>query len=262
MRNLYRELFYVPKHGKVNDKVMLVRIAIFITIIVTCLIAMSFTAYAYFSYNVTSASNTIKAADFFTDVTVQITEANGAEVVDCNITPITSDNKNFKIEGLEVGKWYIVTIEPSTLNTSNTGFIIVSADNCKTIYHTQQLGIDENVQNGETTKICFKLKLTDTANVFLKSHWGTSSFYSKFKTNGKDDEQYITQNEEITMTIVRVEPTPETETLDTSSKNEIATSQMTETSQNENAIDSCNYMVESENTQSINPETNLVDSQY
>ena len=90
MRKLYRELFYVPKHGKVNDKVMLGRIVITITIIVTCLVAMSFTAYAYFSYNVTSVSNTIKAAEFYTDVTVHIAETDGTEIEDSNITLIIS----------------------------------------------------------------------------------------------------------------------------------------------------------------------------
>ena len=255
MRKLYRELFYVPKHGKVNDKVMLGRIVITITIIVTCLVAMSFTAYAYFSYNVTSVSNTIKAAEFYTDVTVHIAEMDGTEIEDSNITLITSDNKNFKIEGLAVGKWYSITIVPSTINTAQTGFIVVSADNCKTTYHTQQLGVDEKVQGGKTAKICFQLKLTDTANVFLKSHWGTSSFYSDFENN----EQYIIQDEEVILTINSAETKQEIETLDAYSANETSTSQMIETSLTESVIDLDNSMVESENIQSINSETSIED---
>lgn len=205
MRKLYRDFFYVPKHGKVKDKVMLVRMATTVSIVIFCLIAMSLSAYAYFSCNVTSALNTIKAADFYTEVMVRIAEADGTEVEEGNIKPITSDNKNFKIEGLETDKWYTVVIEPSTKNTTQTGFIVVSADNCNTIYHTQQLGIDENVQDGKTNRISFKLKLTDTANVILKSHWGTSSSYSDLKKTNQNDAYYITQDEEIILVIDNTE---------------------------------------------------------
>ena len=64
MKKLYNEFFYIPKYGKVKEKVMLMRTALTVVIMVVCLFAMSFTAYAYFSHNVTSGSNIIKAAYF------------------------------------------------------------------------------------------------------------------------------------------------------------------------------------------------------
>ena len=51
MKKLYNEFFYVPKYGKVKEKVMLMRTALTVVIMVVCLFAMSLTAYAYFSHN-------------------------------------------------------------------------------------------------------------------------------------------------------------------------------------------------------------------
>ena len=202
MRKLYNEFFYIPKHGKIRDKVMLTRIAMTITIMVICLAAMSLTAYAYFLHNVTSGSNTIKAASFYTDVTVQITDANGNAVENSNITPITSDNRKFRIEGLEVGKWYQFTITKNEVrNTAQTGFIIVSAEGCPVTYHTQQLGVDKSVPGEYTPAIIFKLMITDATDVILESHWGTSSCYSEYQIGSVDDERYIILNEEIKMIV-------------------------------------------------------------
>ena len=198
MRKLFNEFFRIPKHGKIREKVMLARLAITITIVVACLAAMSFSAYAYFSYNVVSGFNIIKSATFKTEVQVQITDEAG-NVVE-TITPITSNRKSFKIEGLEIGEFYTVSIKPINDDTAaKTGFVIVTADNCLDTYHTQQLGIDENVPGGRTEDIKFKLMVTDSAVVYLQSHWGTSSYYADYQN--KYDELYITQGEEIKMII-------------------------------------------------------------
>ena len=202
MRKLYNEFFYIPKYGKIREKVMLAHVAMTVVIMVVCLAAMSITAYAYFSHNVTSGSNTIKAASFYTDVTVQITDADGNAVENSNITPITSDNKKFRIEGLEVGKWYQFTITKNEVrNTAQTGFIIVSADGCPITYHTQQLGVDKSVPGEYTPAIIFKLMITDATDVILESHWGTSSCYSEYQIGSVDDERYIILNEEIKMIV-------------------------------------------------------------
>lgn len=202
MRKLYNEFFYIPKYGKIREKVMLARVAMTVVIMVVCLATMSITAYAYFSHNVTSGSNTIKAASFYTDVTVQITDADGNAVENSNITPITSDNKKFRIEGMEVGKWYQFTITKNEVrNTAQTGFIIVSADGCPITYHTQQLGVDKSVPGEYTPAIIFKLMITDATDVILESHWGTSSCYSEYQIGSVDDERYIILNEEIKMIV-------------------------------------------------------------
>jgi len=70
VRKLYNEFFHVPKHGRIREKVMLVRAIVTAVIILACSAAMSLTVYAYFSYNVTSGSNMIKTASFDADITV------------------------------------------------------------------------------------------------------------------------------------------------------------------------------------------------
>ena len=119
MRKLYNEFFYIPKHGKVREKVMLTRVAMTIAIMVVCLAAMSITAYAYFSYNITSGSNTIKAASFYTDVAVQITDADGNAVE--TITTNTSDHKSHSAS-LDANKTYTITVQHNALSTAQTGF--------------------------------------------------------------------------------------------------------------------------------------------
>ena len=202
MRKLYNEFFYVPKYGKVREKVMLASVVRTITIVLLCLAAISITAYAYFSSSITSSLNTIKTASFYTDVTVRITAQDGTPVENGNITPITSNNKSFRVEGLEVGRWYQFTITKNNIrNTAETGFIIVSAEGCSTTYHTQQLGVDKGVPGEYTPAITFKLMITNPTDVILRSHWGTSSFYSDYELNSVDDERYITLDEEIKMIV-------------------------------------------------------------
>ena len=198
MRKLYNEFFYIPKHGKVREKVMLTRIAMTVTIVIMCLAAMSITAYAYFSYNITSGSNIIRSATFKTEVQVQITDSNG-KAVD-TVKPITSDYKSFKIEGLTVGETYTISVAPiKDEKAAKTGFVIVTADNCPDTYYTQQLGKDEKVEGGETNKLSFEIMITDSTTVYLRAHWGTSSYYDEFQN--KAEELYITQNEVVKLIV-------------------------------------------------------------
>ncbi len=201
MKNFYREFFYISKHEKIRDKVMLTQVISTVAIIICCLIAMSITAYAHFSCNVSSNTNVIRAANFETDIQIQITDDDGNVISGSQIMPTTSNNKDYKVEGLEVGKWYKFTVIKSERNTVQTGFIIVSADGCPVTYHTQQLGVDKNVPGEYTEKITFMLMITDTTEVILESHWGTSSCYSDYKIDSVDDERYIILNEEIKMIV-------------------------------------------------------------
>lgn len=203
MRTLYNKFFRVYEHEKINDKVMLIRVTMIVIVIVICLMAMAFTAYGYFSHNITSASNVIKSANFETNVNVVITDENGAVVTseDDSLKVITSNYKKFRIEGLEPLKEYTVTITPTDRSTATTGFIIVSSDDCKESYHTQQLGVDAIADGGKTEKIEFKLMITANTNVILEACWGTSSYYADYKENGDTNELYITTGETIKMVI-------------------------------------------------------------
>ena len=137
MKQFYKEFFQIPEDGKIRDKVMLMRVCLAIVVVVGCLVAMSFSAYAYFCYNLTSGTSTIKAAEFFVDVTV--TDANNLE------QPVLRETDLKKGVQLAAGETYTVTLKKS--GTASTGFCVVTAADCEKTYHTQQLGVD-----GEKTR--------------------------------------------------------------------------------------------------------------
>ena len=192
MKKLYNEFFYVPKHGKVRENVMMTRLAVTVVTMLLCLFAMTLTAYAYFSYNVSSGFNVIKSSNF--DVSIQITD-NESEVALNKI-----DNTTHTVY-LEADKTYSVTLDESENSTANTGFCIVTAQGCPLVYHTQQLGADESAEGGRTDIIKFELKVDVSTVVNFISHWGTSSYYDEYKEKGDNDSLYITNGEVISMTI-------------------------------------------------------------
>ena len=181
MRKLYNEFFYIPKHGKIREKVMLARVAMTVVIMVVCLIAMSITAYAYFSHNFTSASNTIQAANFEAQITV--TDQNSETV-----NPSSTDGKKTVFTFANTGT-YTVKLEKGNSSTAKTGFCIIYVGD-KT-YHTQQIGVDINTNNEEREFVSFALKVNEpNIVVTIESHWGTSSYY-----DFDIDENYIVNSD-------------------------------------------------------------------
>ena len=218
MRKLYNEFFYIPKHGKIREKVMLARVAMTVVIMVVCLAAMSITAYAYFSHNVTSGSNIIESASFYTDVTVQITAEDGTVVE--TITTNTSDHKSHSAE-LSANKTYTITVKHNDRSTAQTGFVIVTAEGCETRYHTQQLGRDGN---SNTNTITFKLTPGANTIVTFRSHWGTSTYYGYAGDSDNNIEEYILDGEDIELVISGSKPNKvSAQSEDTTDKSEEST---------------------------------------
>lgn len=186
MRKLYNEFFYIPKQGKIREKVMIVRVAVSAVLMIICLASMSITAYAYFSNNVTSGSNIIKAANFEVKVSITTTGTDGNAVAVNEIQINENDNKTHTFN-LEKDKTYEVTL--THVGTASTGFVIVSSTDCQEVYHTQQLG---NVEGGRTEVIIFDLSVTADTTVFFVSHWGTSSYYPDYMDKGNEEKLYIT----------------------------------------------------------------------
>ena len=218
MRKLYNEFFYIPKHGKVREKVMLTRIAMTVTIVIMCLAAMSITAYAYFSYNITSGSNIIKSASFYTDVTDQIAAEDGTAVD--TITTNTSDHKSHSAE-LSANKTYTITLKHNDRSTAQTGFVIVTAEGCETKYHTQQIGRDGD---GNTYTITFKLTPGANTVVTFRSHWGTSTYYGYAGDSDNNIEEYILDGEDIELVISGSKPNKvSSQSEDTTDKSEEST---------------------------------------
>lgn len=165
MRKLYNEFFYIPKHGKVREKVMLTRIAMTVTIVIMCLAAMSITAYAYFSHNVTSGSNIIKAANFDANVSITIKDSSNDPVT------VTKDGK-VQTANLDAGK-YTIELTKGT-STADTGFCVISIGD-KT-YYTDQIGVDVKKDLTDAT-VKFDLWLSSPTKLEVLSHWGTSVYY-------------------------------------------------------------------------------------
>ncbi|MBR5315007.1 MAG: hypothetical protein IKU45_06320 [Clostridia bacterium] len=183
MRKLYNEFFCIPKNEKINDRVMLVRLATTVIIMLACLVVMSVTAYAYFTYNVTSGSNYIKSANFDASVVITTTEDSSSVPV-----AVTKQENSSYTADLKAGKIYTVTLDKNTESSAKTGFFIVSAVGCPDVYRTQQLGVDAGVDGGATEKVTFQLKVTADVTVRFISNWGTSSGY------GSNGRLYVTNN--------------------------------------------------------------------
>ena len=195
MRKLYMEYFHIPKHGKIREKVMFARVIATVCLMVALLAAASITAYAYFSYNVTSGSNTIKAANFEADVSITISDQNNETVT---VTEISSIQYSAV---LQKGKTYSVTLTPGENSTATTGFCAITADGCANTYHTQQLGADTTAAGGKTESITFTLTVSDDTTVYILAHWGTSSHYDAYQQKGDNDELYIINNEMISLVV-------------------------------------------------------------
>lgn len=193
MKELYNEYFHIPKHGKIRDKVMLIRTAITTIVMIVCLVAMSLTAYAYFSYNVTSGSNIIKAANFDAQITIK----EGTYNID-----LTTEGE-YRVAALEKGKTYTVTLAPPTDDGSaETGFCVITDAFRSKTYHTQQLGVDKNVEGEYTPSITFTLTVSENVKVYILSHWGTSTNYDPYKTDSTNEELYIRDEDPVHITVV------------------------------------------------------------
>ncbi len=194
MKEIYNEYFHVPKDGKVREKVMLMRTALTVAVMVACLAAMAIIAYAYFGDNITSTSSVITAANFEAKVSIKIGELSDKEL------EIEYSDKRVQVATLVPGNTYKVTIEKE--GTAKTGFCSISAIGCDAgKYFTQQIGTDVNALSTENDSISFTLTVTDTTAVSFQSHWGTSSYYDDYVNNGTDDELYILDGDTVVMEI-------------------------------------------------------------
>lgn len=166
MKKLYTRFFHIPKHEKIGEKVMLTRVATTIATIVGCLIAMSLTAYAYFSCDVSSVLNVIQAANF--DAQIAITDENNTLV-----EPSAQEGKIstfiFTVPGT-----YTVTLGKGT-SSAQTGFCVLYIG--EDTYHTQQIGVDIGANNQNRESVSFTLQVKGPETVKIESHWGTSSHY-------------------------------------------------------------------------------------
>ena len=181
---LFDDFFYVPRHARVREKTIIARLTSTVAVVLLCLAAMSLTAYAYFSYDVTLGANTIKAARFTTAITVE--DADGGEV------RVTTGDHATHAATLTGGKAYRITLQHTPQSTAETGFVVIRARGGAATYHTQQISKNED---GSDDTVSFWLRPTADTVVTFYSHWGTSSRYPAFKDVADDSDRYIRDGE-------------------------------------------------------------------
>ncbi len=190
MRTFLHDLFYIPHHanGKMCEKAFMARIAVSVLSIVLCLSAIGITAYAWYSSDVTSDAITIVSATYDLQWTITVRDENGTR---------TSANTGIKLAtNAEAPKTYEIHIEKSGLSTASTGFCVIEVyynadDVVDEIYHTVQIGKDNNTLSGERNELDFRLTLLRAARLVFRPHWGTSSLY------GSSGDYYIQENETV-----------------------------------------------------------------
>lgn len=175
MKKWLQSRFSVPVQGKVSEKVFLSRITLNITVIIICMIAMAFTAFAYFSVSVSSQNNRIQAAHFDVEIHVS-SEVDGIPVSEL----VNRQNTDVYVVNMKADTVYAVEIVAK--GNSNTGFVVISAGGYQ--YHTEQMVLNDK------NSIVFYLRPTEDMAVMLMPHWGTSSHYEKLSA-GETDAFYL-----------------------------------------------------------------------
>lgn len=172
MKKLFREFFYVPKHGngKVREKVVLARIAVYITIILVCMAAMSFTAYAYFSASVSSGVNNIQAASYDLDIV--------------SLDGLVGENNFYTLDNSDGSnsKEYKFTLTKSAASTASVGYgkieikTDINTDQTSQLFYTEPIGKfqvnGEPVTDNDRT-VTITVPAGKSARVWFISEWGT-----------------------------------------------------------------------------------------
>lgn len=166
MRKIYQKYFEVPEEGKgiIGERVFFARLTVAIACIVLCMSAMGFSAYAFFTANVSSNMNQIQAAYF--DLEVQKIEPQ---------TEISSasyeSEKTYKLQpGI-----YDFTLKKNGNATTGYCEILIydDAGNSQSVY-TQQFGKIKD-QEDSIEERTIQIRVVTETRVSFVSCWGTYS---------------------------------------------------------------------------------------
>ncbi len=183
MRELYKQIFYKDKGTKLTDSAFMTRITVSFLIILASLFAMAFSAYGFFSVGAPTVKNTITSAHY--DLKISATKKRTGETTMLSGNTVTA----------AAGEEYIFSLAYNkTDETATTGFcrveVLKDGESEPTVYHTVQLGADENAPGGKRESYSFSVKFNENATVSLIAHWGTSKNYSY---NNENNEFYLTE---------------------------------------------------------------------
>ena len=186
MKHLYDNYYKIEEDKPVREKVFLTRIATSIVFIVFCLLSMAFSAFGFYSADVSSSSNTITSASYRLDIEVT-TVSQGQTKATTEIQATSSG-----IYELEAGIYKLTLSKPNDPSMASTGYAKISlysvADSSKfDTYYTKPIGKmlsrDANGNpvvdvNGEYTfTVCdrrdFTIEVKEKTNLSVVACWGS-----------------------------------------------------------------------------------------
>ncbi|MBP3632977.1 MAG: hypothetical protein J6J43_00190 [Oscillospiraceae bacterium] len=178
MKAFFYDHFHIPKQGKIGEKVLLSHVALTAVLIIVYLLAISGSAYAFFT-STTRVHNTLKAAHF--DAEIYIVDEYGNEI-DTELQP-----DGVLLARLEVPGAYELTMTPD--GTAETGFVTMQMEGVD--YTTAQLGISMEAAGGYRDGVTFTIQAYEPVPVAFLPHWGTSAAYADYIADGYADHYLV-----------------------------------------------------------------------
>jgi len=184
-----------------REKELLARMAGTIVVIVVCLAAMGFSAFAYFSHSISSGMNVIQSAHF--DVVVTLVgaedtqnedggeagqaeensgEPNGADTG--AVGGSTSGTSGMVLEGNSLNNCEakVYTFQIKASGDAQTGYckIVIKKDGAEQVYYTTQLYLNPDGGKGQTSALTIEIDMTNGSGYSIEfiPQWGTSSYYA------------------------------------------------------------------------------------
>lgn len=151
------------KAGKISDTALLSRVFISVTVIIACLIAMGFSAYAYFSAGVSSYVSTISSASY-----------------DLVITPPDGVEKSETYE-LSEGEYIFTLSCVGSNSTASVGYckILIKTDanddDFQTFYTAPIWNSDGSDEKPNTRRVKITVPEGKSAVITFVSQWGSCS---------------------------------------------------------------------------------------
>jgi hypothetical protein len=187
MRKIYEKYLYIPEQGKgkVKEHVFFARLALSVVIIVFCMCAIGYNAYAYFSTSIGTTQNSIQAAGYTLEITPSVAVEGTGSVAITN----TAEHKYT----LQPGRYYFKLVKPVTA-TASTGYcrIDVGDGEGQTSFYTEQIGIVAG-QDAPIAERTITISVDKETVVQFTPCWGT---YAGATTNL---ETYLSEGKAIQM---------------------------------------------------------------
>lgn len=173
MKKIYKELIFIPEDGKIREKVFFVRMGVLVSSILLSLVAMSFTAYAYFTHTITANFGVIKSANW--EITVTVTTPEG-------VTPQAGGGYVIENTDSQAKVYEFKVVKDTQTATASVGYVRVDmktdVDNFTATQTFYSQCIGEILVDGEMINVLERvIKVTVPANkkVIMQfvGEWGT-----------------------------------------------------------------------------------------